>query len=79
MRAYLLIDCAIRLPDRQHYAHTHTHTHNTGRCQYMDTHGHRCEMSTNATCLLCMRHAYMDRVSKNTKRIQADASTLPSP
>ncbi len=27
---------------------------------------------------MCMRHAYMDRVSKSAKRIQADASTLPS-
>ncbi len=26
----------------------------------------------------CMRHAYMDRVSKSAKRIQADASTLPA-
>ncbi len=30
-------------------------------------------------CSECMIHAYMDRVSKNTERIQADASTFPSP
>ncbi len=32
-----------------------------------------------AVSLACMIHAYMDRVSKSAKRIQADASTLPSP